>query len=54
MGVMQGRKAYQLPKVLSGFEISLLCLSLSQSLQQQWRGDGRRERDIVTEGESVL
>lgn len=46
--------AYKLSLVLSGLEISLLCPSLSQSLQQQQCGDARRERDIATEGESVL
>lgn len=44
IGMTQGRKAYQLSLVLSGFEISLLCLSLSQSFQQQQSGDVRRER----------
>lgn len=50
-GVTGGRKAYQLPQVLSGFSN---FPSLSPPLQQRASGDGGRVRDIVTEGESVL
>lgn len=45
MGVMQGRKAYQLPKVLFGFEISLLCLSRCNSNGEWGWKEGERYCD---------
>lgn len=54
MGVKGGRKAHQQLWLLSGFQIPLLCLSISQLLQQRGSRDGESEREIVTEGERVL